>query len=63
LEQLDKVIKEIMELMIRSGVTTSEERLSRREAAAAAATEWSGWTNPKDDLGSRRISTSEMGSS
>jgi hypothetical protein len=36
-EQLDAVIEEIMELMIRSAETASKERLSRRRAAAAAA--------------------------
>jgi hypothetical protein len=35
-EQLDAVIKEIMELMIRLAKTASEERLSRREEAIAA---------------------------
>jgi hypothetical protein len=34
-EQLDEVIKEIMELMIRSAETSSKEQLSRRKAAAA----------------------------
>jgi hypothetical protein len=32
LEQLDKVIEEIMELMLRSTDTASKEKLSRREA-------------------------------
>jgi hypothetical protein len=36
LEQLDEVIEEIMELMLKSADTASRERLSRRVAAAAA---------------------------
>jgi hypothetical protein len=53
-EQLDKVIEEIMELMIRSVETASEERLGRKEATTTAA-EWSRWKAPKVYLGSRRI--------
>ena len=34
LEKLDEVIKEIMELMLKSADTTSKERLSRRKVAA-----------------------------
>jgi hypothetical protein len=66
LEQLDAAIEEIRRLMLRSERTANKERLSRKEEAAAVATtttRWSGRTAPKDDLGSRRISTSEMGSS
>ena len=37
LEELDEVIKEIMELMMRSVETVSEEKLGREEAAATAA--------------------------
>jgi hypothetical protein len=36
LEQLDQVIMEIMELMLKSADTTSEEQLDRRRAIAAA---------------------------
>jgi hypothetical protein len=35
LEQLDEVIMEIMEMMLKSADTTSRERLSRKEEAAA----------------------------
>jgi hypothetical protein len=35
-EQLDEVIEEIMEFMIWSATTASEEQLSRRKEAAAA---------------------------
>jgi hypothetical protein len=42
LEQLDEVIEVIRELMVRSAETVSEEKLSRRKEAAAAATgRWS----------------------
>jgi hypothetical protein len=37
LEQLDEVIEEIRELMLRSAWTTSEEKLGRKKAAVAAA--------------------------
>jgi hypothetical protein len=36
-EKLDKVIMEIMQMMLKSAQTTSKERLSRREEAAVAA--------------------------
>jgi len=36
LEKLDEVIEEIMELMIQSTETSSEERLSRREETTTA---------------------------
>jgi hypothetical protein len=66
MEQLDAVIEEIMELMLRSAETASKERLSRKEAAAAAeaeaaAAEWSRWKAPDICLGSRRISNSLEG--
>jgi hypothetical protein len=38
-EQLDEVIEEIMELMIRSVDASSKEKLGRRKVAAAAATQ------------------------
>ena len=40
LEQLDEVIEEIRELMLRSVQTTNEEKLGTEKAAIAA--EWSG---------------------
>jgi hypothetical protein len=50
LEQLDEVIEEIRELMLKSAHTASREQLGRRKEATAAAaaeaaatTEWSGW--------------------
>jgi hypothetical protein len=39
LEQLDEVIKKIRRLMLESAETASKEKLGRKEAAAAAATE------------------------
>jgi hypothetical protein len=37
LEQLDEVIEEIRELMMRSAETTNKEKLGRREATTTAA--------------------------
>jgi hypothetical protein len=65
LEQLDEVIEEIMELMLKSEDTANRVRLSRRVAAAAgkaaATAEWSRWKAPDICLGSRRISNSLEG--
>jgi hypothetical protein len=61
LEQLDKVIMEIMQLMLKSTEITSEEKLRRRKKVAAAVAEWSRWEPPKIYLGSKRTSKQLQG--
>jgi hypothetical protein len=63
LEQLEEVIKGIRRLMLRSAQeSVSRKKLNRGKPAIAATTkQWSRWIAPKNSLGSRRISTGDLG--
>jgi hypothetical protein len=54
LEQLDEVIEEIMELMLRSAETASEERLSRRRSSSSSKQAEASNNNRMEQMNSSR---------